>query len=85
MTDSSQPQSVHKKRGQVTRGTYGGGTKSEREAVMIETSEGRYVLRRKNGPAFGDTELDRYVGHTIECDGFLVGTTLLAERITRVT
>ena len=52
---------------------------------MIETSEGRYVLRRKNGPAFGDTELDRYVGHTIECDGFLVGTTLLAERITTVT
>jgi hypothetical protein len=67
--------------GRVTRGEYGKGSKSEREAVFLETPEARYVLRRKTGPVFGDTELTRYVGHEIKCDGFVVGTTLLAERI----
>jgi hypothetical protein len=49
--------------------------------VFLETAEARYILRRKTGPVFGDTELTRYVGHEVECDGFVVGTTLLAERI----
>jgi len=81
MAETSQPQPVKKLRGRVTRGPYGKGSKSEREAVFIETSDGRYLLRRKAGPVFADAELERYVGHTVECDGFLVGTTLLAERI----
>ena len=38
-------------------------------------------LRRKRGPAFGDSGLTQYVGHEVECDGFLVGKTFLAERI----
>ena len=49
--------------------------------VKLEKRIARYVLRRKTGPVFGDTELTRYVGHEVECDGFMVGTTLLAERI----
>jgi hypothetical protein len=52
--------------------------------VFIETAEVRYVLRRKTGPVFGDMELMGYVGHVVECDGFVVGTTLLAERIKMV-
>ena len=68
-------------RGQVTRGLYGQGSKSEREAVFIDTANGRYVLRRKNGHVFDDPELTPYVGHRVECDGFILGTTLLAERI----
>lgn len=70
--------------GRVTRGAYGKGSKSQREAVFIETAEVRYVLRRKTGPVFGDMELMGYVGHVVECDGFVVGTTLLAERIKMV-
>jgi hypothetical protein len=78
---STTPVRVTALRGRVTQGEYGKGSKSEREAVFLETAEARYVLRRKSGPVFGDTELTRYVGQEVECDGFVVGTTLLAERI----
>lgn len=75
------PQRCTALRGLVTSGSFGKGSKSEREAVFIVTADARYVLRRKTGPVFGDLELTRYLGHKIECDGFLIGTTLLAERI----
>jgi hypothetical protein len=78
---SSPPRRVTALRGQVTRDLYGQGSKSEREAVFIDTADGRYVLRRKTGSVFDDPELMPYVGHLVECDGFLLGTTLLAERI----
>ena len=78
------PQKVTALHGRVALGGYGKGSKSEREAVFIETVDARYILRRKTGSVFGDTELARYAGQKVECDGFLVGTTLLAERIERV-
>jgi len=78
---STPPRRVTGLHGSVTRGEYATGSKSERVAVFLETEKTRYVLRRKHGPVFGDAELDRYVGCDVECDGFLVGTTLLAERI----
>lgn len=82
--DGSQPIPVSALRGHVTRGLYARGSKSERGAVFLETAQGRYVLRRKSGPVYGDVELDQYVGHNVACDGFLLGTNLLAERITIV-
>jgi hypothetical protein len=81
MPDTSQPVPVKKLRGKVSRGVYAKGSKSEREALFVDTGEGRFVLRRKGGPAFADPTLERYYGHEVECDGFLVGRTLLAERI----
>ena len=81
MADPSRPESVKKLQGTVTRGDYAKGSKSERVTVFLETAQGRFVLRRKGGPAFADVRLERLVGHLVECDGFLVGTTLLAERI----
>jgi hypothetical protein len=77
----TQPKRVTSILGNVTQNTYGAGSKSEREAVFIDTSDGRYILRRKNGPAFGDIELEEYIGHKVECQGFLVSNTLLAEQI----
>lgn len=68
-------------RGYVTKGSYSKGSKSEREAVFIETADARYILRLKTGSVFEDTKLTQYVGHKVECDGFLIGTTLLVERI----
>ena len=65
----------------MTTGLYAKGSKSERQAVFIETATGRFILRRKTGPVFADARLKRFVGHTVECDGFFVGTTLLAEKI----
>jgi hypothetical protein len=81
MKDPSQPIPVKKLLGRVAKVRLGKGSKSERDAVVLETEDGRYVLRRKTGPAFGDVELDRYLGHQVSCDGYLVETTLLAERI----
>jgi len=78
---STPPRRVNAVHGRVVRGEYGKGSKSEREAVFLETSAQRYILRRKTGPVFGDVELDQYVGHQVECDGFVLDTTLLAERI----
>ena len=78
---STEPVPVANLRGDVSRGVYGQGSKSEREAVFFNSTEGRYVLRRKGGPVFGDDELEKYVGHEVQCDGYLLGTTLLAERI----
>jgi hypothetical protein len=78
---SAQPVRVTSLRGRITKGMYGKASKSEREAVFMETANGRYVLRRKAGPAFDDTKLNQYVGHEVECDGFLVGKTLLGDRI----
>jgi hypothetical protein len=78
---STRPIRVTAVRGFVTQGPYGKGSKSEREAVFIETADARYILRRKTGSVFDDTKLTQYVGHEVECDGFLIGTTLLVERI----
>ena len=85
MTDDPRPLRIENLRGMVTRSTYAKGTKSEREAVFIETEEGRYVLRRKGMPVFADAGLERYIGRVVACDGFLVGTTLLADRIRSTT
>jgi hypothetical protein len=84
MTDPSQPVRVTNLRGRVTRGPYAAGSKSEREAVFIETADARYLLRRKSGPVFADAELERYVGHAVVCDGFVLGTALLADSIEEV-
>ncbi len=49
--------------------------------MWIDTPQGRFVLRRKDGPTFDDKALDRYVGKRVTCSGFIVGHSLLAERI----
>lgn len=68
--NGSQPTLVTNLRGLVSRGLYAQGSKSEREAVFLETDSGRYVLRRKTGPVYGDMELEQYVGRQVICDGF---------------
>ncbi|MEO6597119.1 MAG: hypothetical protein ABIP94_20435 [Planctomycetota bacterium] len=77
----TQPERVEKLRGMVVRGSFAMGSKSERLAVFLETDRGRFLLRRKGAPAIGDTEVERCLGKKVECDGFVVGSTLLAERI----
>jgi hypothetical protein len=67
--------------GIVESGPFGGGSKSEREAIWLQTDSERLVLRRKAGPTYGDSELAKYVGKRVSCDGFVVGYTLLTECI----
>jgi hypothetical protein len=79
---SDNPERVDGLTGAVVRAPLGTGSKSEREAVWLETIDrGCFVLRRKDGPTFGDRQLDKYVGKRVKCDGFIVGYMLLAERI----
>jgi hypothetical protein len=67
--------------GKVVAGPFGEGSKSARNAFWLETDQGRFVFRRKDGPSFGDDALNRYVGKTVECSGFIVGYSFLAEKI----
>lgn len=75
------PVPVRGLRGRVVRGEYAQGSKSEREALFLDGDAQRYLLRRKGGPVYADAALERHLGRTVECDGFVIGSTLLAERI----
>lgn len=57
--------------GKVTRKPFGKGSKSEHEALYLETDESEYVLRRKGGNPFYDAVLQSLVGKTIRCEGFV--------------
>ncbi len=70
--------------GQVVKKPFGTGSKSEREAIMLETDEGEYVLRRQGGNPFHDQELEKLVGKTIEVDGKITGYTLLISHWTEL-
>ena len=45
------------------------GSKSERAAAILVTSEGDYELRRPEGNPFHDPTWDEWVGRTIQCEG----------------
>jgi hypothetical protein len=62
--------------GKVTKELFGKGSKSEHEAVFLETDKGKYVLRRQGGNPFYDPELQKLVGKSIRCHGFLEEYTL---------
>jgi hypothetical protein len=64
-------------RGKVVRKSAGAGSRSERDAVMLVTSDGEYVLRRAGGNAFADPELDALVGATVRAEGTVHGYTFI--------
>jgi hypothetical protein len=63
--------------GRVVKHLAAAGSKSERQAVFLETEGGSYVLRRSDGNPFFDPELERLVGKTIRCKGVLTEHTLI--------
>jgi hypothetical protein len=63
-------------RGRVERRPVARGTKSERDAVVLVTNAGVYVLRQRGGHAFEDAALDALVGRELEFDGELYDATL---------
>jgi len=79
--DPSRPQRVEKLAGHVVRAPFGTGSRSARDAVYLDTPRGRFVLRRKDGPTYGDDALDAWVGKRVVCDGFLLSHTLIADDI----
>jgi hypothetical protein len=65
--------------GTVTRRLVAPGSKSEREAVVLDTGARTLVLRRRGGNAFADPELDALVGRRIRARGTEHGGTLLMD------
>jgi hypothetical protein len=63
--------------GKVTSKPFGVGTKSEHDAVYLETEGRSFVLRRQGGNPFHDPQLDRLVGKTIRCRGEASNYTLI--------
>jgi hypothetical protein len=64
--------------GRVERRTVSAGSKSEHRAVVLTMPSGeQYVLRRKNGPAFVDPELNALVGHSIRVEGLATSGVLI--------
>jgi len=63
--------------GRVIKEMFAEGTKSKHQAVMLDTGEGRYVLRRQGGNPFSDPELNKLVGKTIRGTGQLTGYTFI--------
>ena len=67
-----------KVKGRVFRKRVDTGSKSERDAVCIQTARGaEHILRRMGGNAFQDPELERLIGEEIEGEGRLTGQTLV--------
>jgi hypothetical protein len=53
--------------GKVDKKLFGAGSKSEHDAIMLETTEGAFVLRRVGGNPFSDPQVDQLLGKTIRC------------------
>jgi hypothetical protein len=63
--------------GEVVKGPFAVGSKSEHQAIYLMSSRGRYVLRRQGGNPFHDSALDKLVGKNIRGRGVITGYTFL--------
>ncbi|MBZ5529905.1 MAG: hypothetical protein LAO20_00615 [Acidobacteriia bacterium] len=63
--------------GQVVKGPFATGSKSEHNAIFLISEKGRYVLRRLGGNPFQDPELEKLVGKTIRGQGVVTDYTFL--------
>lgn len=63
--------------GLVVKRQFGAGSKSDREAVILETGDESLVLRREGGNAFSDHDLDALVGCRIRGVGRRAGYTFI--------
>lgn len=69
---------IQRMTGTVIRKGVARGSKSERDAVVLQTAEGgEYILRRSGGNAFSDPQLDALVGSSITADGQVAGQTFI--------
>jgi hypothetical protein len=70
--------------GQVVRKLVARGSKSERDAIMLVTREGKeFLLRRRHGHPFQDKVLDDLVGKIITLKGSLIDNLLLMDEWTK--
>ena len=60
-----------KLKGTVVEGSFGKDSKSEHNAVYLDTGENKYRLKRLGGNPFFDEMLHNLIGKTIEAEGNL--------------
>ena len=60
-----------KLKGKVVEGTFGKDSKSEHNAVYLDTGENKYRLKRFGVNPFYDETLHNLIGKTIEAEGNL--------------
>lgn len=58
--------------GNIIRRRVGAGSKSDHEAVCLDTGTEVFKITRVGGNPFSDPELDRLVGSRIRCEGTLL-------------
>jgi hypothetical protein len=63
--------------GLVIKAPFAVRSKSEREAILLDTGDKRYVLRREGGNAFFDPVLEQLVGRKIRAAGRITSYTFL--------
>lgn len=66
-------------RGTVKKRKFAESSKSEHQAVMLDTGKAEYKLRRIGGNPFADVVLDDLVGCEVECVGVQRGTLLIIQ------
>ena len=64
-------------RGRVIKKKVAASSKSERDAVLVQTDRGEYILRRVGGHPFHDPVLEELVGKYVRFRGTLHGSTLV--------
>jgi hypothetical protein len=67
--------------GDVVRRRIGAGSKSEHDAVVIDTGDETLILRRRGGNAFSDPVLEALVGTRVRLEGTATDTTFQIDRI----
>ena len=70
--------------GKVIQKKFAEGSKSEHNAVYLETPEGSYQLRRLGGNPFSDPELNKLVGKKINATGIIKGVLFIAKNLTEI-
>ena len=67
--------------GRVVKKHIAAGSKSERDAVCLDTGARQVILRRQSGNPFHDEELEQLVGKHIRAGGTMIGgeTFLMSE------
>lgn len=67
--------------GKVVRKKFGTGSKSEHDAIMLESEKGSFVLRRIGGNPFNDPILQKWIGKQVTASGFVDQYTFMAKEI----
>lgn len=78
---SNKPKGVRELRGKVVPGKFGAGSKSQHDAVYLESDEGSFVLRRIGANPFQDSGLDKYIGKKVVVTGIVEQYVLMVQEI----